>query len=102
MHKAIERTEILIGEDGTVRDKPLASNPWLRFLARMFDYSLFFTALLAISWRKIETSSLVPFEYFLWIPVEAAFLRWLGTTPGKWFLGIKLQQGRLFRLDYLT
>jgi hypothetical protein len=99
--KVIEPSEILIGDDGTVRDKPEEATPWIRFLARMFDYSFFFTGLWAISRGKIE-SSLVPYEYFLWIPVEAAFLRWLGTTPGKWLLGIKLQQGRFLQLDYLT
>ncbi len=99
--KAIEPSEILIGDDGTVRDKPIEANPWLRFLARAFDYSLFFSFLWAISAGKIE-STLVPLEYFLWIPVEAAFLRWLGTTPGKWVLGIQLRQGRLPRLDYPT
>ena len=100
--KVIEPSEILINEDGTIRDKPAPGNPWLRFLARMVDYALFFMALFAISWGRIESASIVPFEYFLWIPVEAAFLRWLGTTPGKWLLGIKLQQGRILRLDYIT
>jgi hypothetical protein len=99
--KVIEPSEILIGDDGTIRDKPFPGNPWLRFLARMFDYSLFFMVLWVISKGKIETASLVPFEYFLWIPVEAALLRWVGTTPGKWILGIKLQQGRIHRLNYL-
>ncbi len=100
--KAIEPTEILIEGDGTVHEKPAIANPWLRFLARMFDYSLFFMVLWSISSGKIESTSLVPFEYFLWIPLEAAFLRWVGTSPGKWILGIKLQQGRLQHLDYLT
>jgi hypothetical protein len=68
----------------------------------MFDYSLFFLALWFISLGKIESASLVPFEYFLWIPVESAFLRWIGTTPGKWILGIKLHKGRLPHFDYLS
>ncbi|MDR0588623.1 MAG: RDD family protein [Burkholderiales bacterium] len=28
----------------------------------------------------------------LWIPVEAAFLSWLGFTPAKWLFGIKVTQ----------
>ncbi len=26
----------------------------------------------------------------LWLPVEATLIAWLGTTPGKWFLGIRV------------
>jgi hypothetical protein len=99
--KAIEPSEILIGDDGTVRDMLAAPSPWLRFLARMFDYALFFSGLGVLFRSKVE-SSLVPFEYFLWIPIEAAFYHWLGTTPGKWLLGIDLRQGRVSKLDYLT
>jgi hypothetical protein len=91
--KVIEPSEILMSGEETIHE---SSNPrpWLRFLARMVDYSLFFMALFTISWGKIESTSLVPFEYFLWIPVEAACLTWIKTTPGKWILGIDLQQGR--------
>jgi len=98
--KVIEPSEILINGESSTQERSVHS-PWLRFLARMVDYSLFFLALFAISWGKIESASLVPFEYFLWIPVEAACLRWLKTTPGKWILGIDLKQGRL-SLDYIT
>jgi hypothetical protein len=99
--KVVEPSEILMSGDGTVQDKSLAASPWLRFLARMVDYSLFFMALFAITWGKIESGSLVPFEYFLWIPVEAECLTWLKTTPGKWILGINLEQGR-HSLNYMT
>jgi hypothetical protein len=106
--KIVEPSEILVDGDGTIRDEPIRANPWLRFIGRMFDYSLFFTALWAL--RKQfggvlpfgEVESFIPFEYFVWMPIEAAFLFLIGTTPGKWVLGTDVRQGRKKKLDYLT
>lgn len=99
--KAVDPSEILINDDGTVNHMAYHAKPWLRFLGRMFDYSLFFLFLWAISWGKSE-NTLIPFEYFLWIPVESLFLWSLGTTPGKWLLGITLSQKKGKKLDFPT
>lgn len=104
----IEPSEILVDGQGTIRDDPIRANPWLRLLARFFDYSLFFMLLLIL--RKLNQGqlplgrleSIVPYEYFVWIPIEAALLRFWGTTPGKWFIGTDLRQGRRPRLDFMT
>ncbi len=106
--KVIEPTEILVDGEGTVKDDPIRANPWLRFLARMFDYTLFFFILFAL--RKVfngplpfgSFESVVPYEYFVWIPVEAILLSVFGTTIGKWLVGTDLKQGRKEKLDFFT
>ena len=106
--KIIDPSEILLDNDGTIHEKPLVANPWVRFLARMFDYSLFFLLLLGL--RTLlrgplptdRVDSFIPLEYFLWIPIEALLLWNLKTTPGKFWFRISLRQGRLSRLEFLT
>src|SRR5262249_35970331 len=83
-------------------------NPWIRFFARFLDYALFLLVLWGL--RKFlhgklpfgKYESMVPFEFFVWIPVESLLLRFLGTTPGKFFLKLKLRQGRRLKLDFAT
>lgn len=104
----IDPSEILIDAEGVFQEKPLVANPWVRFLARMFDYSLFFLVLAAIRsfiGRPLPTDyieTFVPIEYILWIPLEALLLWLLKTTPGKWWFKITVKQGRFDRLDYMT
>ncbi len=106
--KVVEPSEILTEDDGTIRSDSLRANPWTRFLARMTDYFLFILVLRAthsIAWGPLpfgKWESIVPFEYFLWIPIEALFLWTWGKTPGKWFLNIDLWYGKRGRPDYLT
>jgi hypothetical protein len=107
--KVVEPSEILLEDDGTIRPpQAIQMTPWIRFLARMTDYFLFILAL-----RGLHTffpgplpfgkwESLIPFEYFVWIPLEAVFLWTLGTTPGKWFLNIDIRHGRQSRPDFLS
>lgn len=106
--KSIDPSEIIIENDGTVRNDTSRINPWIRFVARMFDYSLFIVLLWGVH-RAIPGStefgrfeSWIPFEYLLWIPVEAALLWVWGKTPGKWLLKIELRQGWRKRPDYLS
>lgn len=79
-----------------------------RFLARFFDYSIWLILLgLLRLWvgHKFPTELseyLIPFEFFTWIPVEAALLSTWGTTPGKFVFKIHLQQGRKKKLDFAT
>ena len=106
--RAIEPSEIIIDKEGLPKDKVSTVNPWLRFLARFFDYSLFFLLMWGI--RTLSHGHLplgrfehlVPFEYFVWIPIEAILLCTWGTTPGKFFLKTELRQGRKTRLDFFT
>ncbi len=103
--KVVEPSEILVDRDGTIRDEPIRANPWLRFLARMFDYSWFFCALWGA--RKafglpVKTDTFIPIEYFVWIPFETLFLCTFGKTPGKWLTGTDLRHGRKLRLDFST
>ena len=106
--RVIEPSEIIIDQQGLPKEDTTKVNPWIRFLARFFDYSLFFLALWGVrslflghlSIGRLE--HLVPFEYFAWVPIEALFLRVWGHTPGKFFLKVALKQGRKEKLDYLT
>ena len=81
--------------------------PWMRFLARLFDYALWALAYAAIivvpaSLGLISPGAaaialhplLAPVVVTLtWIPVEALLLTHLQTTPGRWLLCVYLQNG---------
>ncbi|EKE08652.1 MAG: peptidase S41, partial [uncultured bacterium] len=80
--------------------------PWIRLLARYFDYALFF--LLLLFTRKAFHGQLplgkyeyfIPFEFFAWVLIEAILLCTWGTTPGKWFLKTKLKAGKRYKLNF--
>ncbi len=106
--RVIEPSEIIIEQPNKARENITHVNPWIRFIARFFDYSLFFLFLL---WsRKLFSGHLplssyehlVPFEFFLWIPIEALLLATWGKTPGKWFLKTRLKQGKRAKLEFMT
>jgi uncharacterized RDD family membrane protein YckC len=99
--QVIEPSEIITGRDEPIHHLPLA-NPWLRLIARFFDYSLFFTLLHFVS-SPISLPVLgrfIPIEYFAWIPIEAIFLSTWGTTPGKWLLRSEVKKGHAKRLPF--
>jgi hypothetical protein len=107
MDEVIEPSEIIIESTRKEKKETLSHvNPWIRCIARFFDYSLFF--LLLLSSRKFfqghlpfgNYEHLVPFEFFLWIPIETLLLATLGTTPGKFFLKTTLRQGRKNKLSF--
>lgn len=106
--RVIEPSEIIIEQTGKPKENITHANPWIRCIARFFDYSLFFLLLLStralfhgqLPFGKYE--HLVPFEFFIWIPIEALFLSAWGYTPGKFFLRTKLKQGKKPKLDYMT
>ena len=105
--RVIEPSEIIVEQD-YVKSKPTRANPWIRLIARFVDYSLFFQGLLIL--RKLFSGhlpfgpfeKLVPFEFFVWIPIEALLLYTWGTTPGKWFLKTHLQFGRRKRPEFIV
>lgn len=106
--KIIEPSEIIIDGSGLPREDTSRPNPWVRLLARFFDYSLFFIILWLLrsffhgNFPLGKFEHLIPFEFFVWIPIEAFLLATWGTTPGKFFLKIGLRQGRKSRLDFTT
>ena len=102
----IDPSEILIDRTGTLKEDVYFAPPWLRFLARFFDYSLFLLLILGIKTlfhlQGGKYESMVPFEFCFWIPIEAFFLSLFGITPGKFLLKIQLRQGRRKKLDFST
>jgi hypothetical protein len=66
----------------------------------MFDYSLLYFALFGLhhffSIDPDKTEWLLPIDLALFIPIEAAFYRFFGTTPGKALMKVKLH----FRPNY--
>ncbi len=66
-----------------------------RLLARLFDLSLYAAIYMSIiQWRglpyQVELSFQNPLIWIFFIPLEAALLTYLGTTPGKAIMGIKV------------
>ncbi len=106
--KIIEPSEIIIDRHGLPKDQISRVNPQIRFIARFFDYSLFllvllfFQILFKASFPFGLFEYLIPFEFVCWIPIEALLLSTWGTTPGKFLLKTKLQQGRKAKLDFFT
>ena len=102
----IEPSEIIIERPQGPKENLARVNPWIRCIARFFDYSLF--CLLLLSTRALFHGKLplgnferfIPFEFFVWIPIEAVFLSTLGTTPGKYFLKTTLKAGRKKTLPF--
>lgn len=107
--KIIEPSEIIIEKQNKPKENFAHVNPWIRCIARFFDYSLF--CILLLFTRKLLQGHLplggtfdrfFPFEFFVWIPIEAALLSTWGTTPGKFFLKTKLKAGKRRNLPYFT
>lgn len=106
--RVIEPSEIVVEMAHKPKENITHVNPWIRCLARYVDYSLFFLLLLAS--RKLfngqlpfgKYEHLIPFEFFVWVPIEAFLLSAWGTTPGKFFLKTKLKAGKKAKLDYMN
>lgn len=106
--RVIEPSEIIVEQTHKPKENITHVNPWIRCLARYVDYALFFLLLLLS--RKLfhgqlpfgKYEHLIPFEFFVWIPIEALLLSTWGTTPGKFFLKTKLKAGKKNRLDYMN
>ena len=105
--RVIEPSEIIVEGNRQPRDNPSHVNPWMRFLARFFDYSLLLL-ILSVLRKFFHTQppfgpfeNFIPFEYFVWIPFEALLLATWGTTPGKYLLKTKLKHlGRKPKLSF--
>ncbi len=87
-------SEIFDPKDAPVFDRKTAA--WIRFLARMVDYSGFFLLLYFVRkylfYLPTHVFWLFPLEYLLFVPIEACCLRWKKSTPGKALLKIQVQK----------
>lgn len=110
-----------IEEPVSAAEAEVLTRPWVRYAARWIDYGLFTLAcdyfFIGISWIlgragvTFETSDMFDFivyyllllgvfSLFLWAFIEALLLcRW-GTTPGKWWLNVKITDGCGEKLSY--
>jgi len=79
--------------------------PWVRFWARMIDYSLLaFVILLVSSALGFPFISMQPLFWmvilFIWIFIEALFIASWGTTPGKWLLCVSVRDEFQHKLKF--
>ena len=73
-------------------------HPWKRYFARMIDHDIMSTLMVVvfvvlIRVRPVGDGLMMLIGIGAWcllIPVEAAFLHYFGTTPGKWIMGIRI------------
>ena len=88
---------------------PKAAAPWRRFFARSLDvfiYTVIWIAICSLAFRVNPLSSgfvqllnfLVP--YILMLIAEPILLSTLGTTPGKWILGLVVRRADGNKLTY--
>lgn len=93
---------------------PIEYHPIRRFIARRLDYFgltvLIYVLVFAIlrlrrfGWiASISSFSLIYWSsVFLWVPMEAVWLRFTCTPPGKWLMGIRVESeygGKLYFSD---
>jgi len=98
----IEPSEIFTGRDDEAYTQSRQANPWIRFTARFFDYSLFFAVLHFVSAPVFlpVVGRFIPIEYLAWIPIETFLLMTWGGTPGKWLLCTEIRKGFNKRLPF--
>lgn len=87
---------------------PLPQQPLYgrRFWARWFDLTLYAGIWWICLWaarQNVEAALLNPwamfFQYVPWFILEALLIHYVGTTPGKWLLGLKVTNLDGSRLD---
>jgi hypothetical protein len=100
--RVIEPSEIIVGKDPSNRAPITRVNPYVRLIARFFDYSIFFSLLCIIAppFTMPSFERLVPIEFFAWIPIETLLLATWGTTPGKWLLNTDVKWGHAKRMPF--
>ena len=79
--------------------------PWVRFWARMIDYSFFILILsLPLAFLNLPLGFVSSFSgmvaIFLWVFVEAFLLSSVGTTPGKWLLRVSVRDQNHHKLSF--
>ena len=82
--------QVELGNTGQL--EVLRPRPWVRFWARMIDYTLFYLAIWVARGVFFKFPPIFGHTFFwmvlvfLWSFLEAAFLCSNGKTPGKWLL----------------
>jgi uncharacterized RDD family membrane protein YckC len=84
-------------------DEGVRPRPWVRFWARMIDYSLLLLLMILVSMHfRFFFAFLQPVivltVLFIWVFIETLLLISWGTTPGKWLLSITLRDEYQHRL----
>ena len=83
----------------------MRGRPWVRYWARMIDYSLFTLVLGFLFDYFYQGLRPIPpfggfFILFFWIFVETVLVALWGTTPGKWILKIQVRDQKYQRLTF--
>lgn len=85
-------------------------HPWRRYFARMLDYGIVSALLLSfvvviLRVRPFSTNGirvLNVLSYFISIPFLAIMQHFLGTTPGKWAMGIRIEDVNGGKPDFIS
>lgn len=98
------------GTPETVYSEPVnrEMHPFRRYFARMLDHYLLdavltLLAVTVLGWRSGDTVLFTILGYLVWwirIPVNAAFLHFFGTTPGKLVMGIRIEDISQGKMDF--
>src|SRR2546421_9990933 len=69
-------------------NNPFGARPFVRLMARAFDYALVLVALDVCGMSLLHLHPILKYMAagVVWIPLEAFFLGKWGTSPGKWIL----------------
>ena len=83
----------------TREPKKTFSLPFLRFVARMFDYAIVYLAVYLLEHHLSDKSVVVhdygiPIQLVIWIPIESCLLTFFNATFGKFLLGLKVRSNR--------
>lgn len=84
----------------------LRPRPWVRFWARMIDYSLFYLVIWLLGGVFFKFPLFFAHTFFwmvlifLWAFLEAAFLCGCAKTPGKWLLKTSIYTNKRQKLSY--
>ena len=74
-------------------------HPWRRYFARYLDYRIIHTFLMILIVMILRVRPLSSdvitllnyITYFLAVPILSIYLHYIGTTPGKWLMGIRIE-----------
>ncbi len=102
--KIVEPSEIFTGREEPFHAQAAKANPMMRFVARFFDYALFFACLRLpiFSTTLFASEHWIALEFLAWVPIETLLLATVGTTLGKRLLNIRLQKGQKNRLPFAS
>lgn len=95
----VEPSEIIVDQPDEIKADHRKVNPWIRCLSRFFDYALFY---LFFGWLFGWSKFSFFYVTFAWVPIEAVFLYFWSTTPGKYLLKSKVEPVFHFKLSFKT